>query len=69
MDAGRERDDVLTFEEVAALLRLSRRQMHRLQSAGRLPRPDCTLGTGPRGRRWLRSRILAWVAAGAQAEF
>jgi excisionase family DNA binding protein len=55
---------LLTLMDVAAILRVSRRQVHRLLAAGRLPAADVNLGVGARGRRWIRERLLAWVAAG-----
>ena len=55
---------VLTLAGVSQFLSISRRQVHRLLSAGRLPPADVNLGFGARGRRWSRERLAAWVAAG-----
>ena len=55
---------LLRLADVARFLGISRRQVHRLLAAGRLPPADVNLGFGARGRRWNRERLLAWVAAG-----
>jgi len=55
---------LLTLAGVARFLSISRRQIHRLLAAGRLPPSDVNLGAGPKGRRWSRERIEAWVRAG-----
>jgi len=55
---------LLTLCDVAVTLRISRRQVHRLLAAGRLPPADVNLGFGARARRWNREKLLAWVAAG-----
>lgn len=55
---------LLTLNDVAGILRISRRQVHRLLAAGRLPPADVNLGFGSRGRRWIHSRLLAWCEAG-----
>lgn len=55
---------LFSLAEVAKFLGISRRQVHRLLSAGRLPTADVNLGFGARGRRWSRERLAAWVAAG-----
>lgn len=55
---------LLALSDVAAVLRVSRRQIHRLVAAGRLPPADVNLGFGARGRRWNREKLLAWVDAG-----
>lgn len=55
---------LLSFADVGRFLNVSRRQLHRLLAAGRLPPADANLGFGARGRRWSRERLTAWVAAG-----
>jgi len=55
---------LLTLGDVGSLLQISRRQVHRLLASGRLPPADVNLGFGARGRRWNRSRLLAWIEAG-----
>jgi len=55
---------LLTLADVARFLSISRRQVHRLLAAGRLPPADVNLGFGTRGKRWSRERLAAWVAAG-----
>jgi hypothetical protein len=50
---------------MAHLLSVSQKQVQRLLSAGRLPPPDLNIsGTGgPKGKRWRRDRLLAWLDA------
>jgi hypothetical protein len=47
------------------MLSVSQKQVQRLLSRGRLPEPDANLsGTdGPKGKRWRRDRVLAWLEA------
>lgn len=52
---------VLTAEEVAELLCISRAHVFRLQNSGRLPKP-IRLG---RAVRWPRRTLEAWLEAGA----
>jgi predicted DNA-binding transcriptional regulator AlpA len=47
-------------DELASALRLSRKTVTRLDQSGKLPR---SLTIGGR-KRWVRSEINAWVAAG-----
>lgn len=56
---------LLTLAEVAKHLRVSKRQVHRLLSSGRLPPADVSLG-GIRGRRWRSDRLQAWIEAGCR---
>lgn len=51
---------VVTVDEVAKMLRLSKRSVWRLRSAGVLPAP-LRLGNSV---RWLKSDIDAWIAGG-----
>lgn len=51
----------LTGDELAKLLRVSRRHIYTLDQSGKLPRP-VRLGHAP---RWVRSEIESWLAAGA----
>lgn len=55
---------LLTLSGVARLLAISRRQVYRLLTSGRLPSADVCLGQGPRGRRWRRDLLKAWIRAG-----
>jgi len=45
-------------------LSLSNRQAARLLSAGRLPAADCNLGSGAKGRRWNREKLLTAIQGG-----
>jgi len=63
-DGASEEPLLLTLSDVARLLRISRRQVHRLLSSGRLPPADVNLGYGSRGRRWRRDLLTMWVEAG-----
>jgi len=53
----------LDIAGVAHLLSTSERQVQRLLAGGRLPQADLNIsGTGgPKGRRWRRDRLLAWL--------
>lgn len=52
---------LLSADEVATLLSISIRHVHKLNVSERLPRP-LRLG---RAVRWRRDELLAWLAAGA----
>lgn len=53
-------DDLLTKQEVADLLHVSRRTIDRWAAAGKGP-PSVVLPASGR-RRWRRSAVLAWLA-------
>jgi hypothetical protein len=57
--------EFLDMAGVAHLLSTSQKQVQRLLSAGRLPDPDLNIsGTGgPKGKRWRRERLVAWLDA------
>jgi len=61
MGANTEQDHLLTVKEVAEILRLSRRQVFRLDNAARIPR---ALRIG-RAVRWSTQQIHDWLAVGA----
>ena len=52
---------LLTAKQVAELLGISERHLHKLNSSGRLPRP-VRLG---RSVRWCREELASWVRAGS----
>ena len=52
---------LLTLKQVAELLSVSERHVHKLNSSGRLPRP-VRLG---RSVRWRRVELESWVEAGS----
>ena len=47
--------------EIGRELRLSAKSIRRMHDAGRLPQP---VVVGARSLRWLRTTIVAWLAAG-----
>jgi predicted DNA-binding transcriptional regulator AlpA len=53
----------LRIEEVAAALGVSRRAVERERSAGRLPRPDLTIGRMP---LWRVETIRSWMERGGR---
>lgn len=59
-DAGDGHPLFLKVEELAAMLRLSKRSVWRLRSAGALPEPYRIGGLV----RWRRADIDAWIAGG-----
>ena len=58
--------DLLDLRGLAHALSTSAKQAQRLLAAGRIPPADVNLSTtrGPKGRRWRRDRVLAWLTAG-----
>jgi predicted DNA-binding transcriptional regulator AlpA len=57
--------DYVDMAGMAHMLSVSQKQVQRLLSAGRLPKPDLNIsGTGgPKGKRWRRDRLMAWLDA------
>jgi len=56
-------ESVLTPGELAAYLKISKRQLWRLRDCGALPMPD-TIGGAERCLRWQADIVRQWVAAG-----
>lgn len=56
-------ESVLTPGELAAYLKISKRQLWRLRDSGALPSP-VTVGGAARCLRWRTDVIREWVAAG-----
>ncbi len=54
-------DRLLTADELASKLALSRRSVHRLNSSGRIPKPLHIGGS----IRWSEKTINRWLEAGA----
>jgi len=52
---------LLTAKTLGEMLSLSKRQVHRLNSCGKLPKPLRIGGSV----RWVQSTIAKWLAAGA----
>ena len=61
IELGDEQPLLLKAEQVAELLSVSERHVHKLHSSGRLPRP-VRLG---KSVRWRRDELEAWVNAGS----
>jgi predicted DNA-binding transcriptional regulator AlpA len=59
LDAGRL---AVTARDAARLLGISRAQLYRLHSSGRLPQP---VYLGTKAPRWSVTELRAWLAAGA----
>lgn len=64
-EAGRPKVDrmALRLEEVALTLGVSRRAIERERSAGRMPKPDRTIGRMP---LWRVETIRAWMEGGSR---
>lgn len=60
-EAIETRDQLLSAEAVGKMLSLSRRQIFRLNSCGKIPAPIRVGGAV----RWRAEEISAWLAAGA----
>lgn len=59
-EAERNHTFLLSAEELAAMLSISKRSLWRLRSAGQLPRAVQLGGS----TRWRRIEVEAWIAAG-----
>ena len=55
--------EYLDMAGVAHLLSTSQKQVQRMIASSRLPPPDLNISGvgGPRGRRWHRETLLAWL--------
>lgn len=51
-------DQLLSPDDVAAMLSYSKAKVHQMRAAGKLPPPDSPDGTDP---RWLVSTMNEWV--------
>lgn len=54
-------DPMLSLNDLARLLNMSRRTIERERAAGHIPRPDLVLGK--RTPRWFRSTVVRWISA------
>jgi predicted DNA-binding transcriptional regulator AlpA len=61
MDATKHTGTLLTAKTLGQMLSLSKRQVHRLNSCGKIPSPIHIGGAV----RWSTEEIMAWLAAGA----
>ncbi len=59
---------LLTVTEFAALLKVSKRQFHRLRKAGKLPEPK-RYGGPTAHPRWLESDVDAFLEAGSVTQY
>ena len=55
---------LLSIDEVALMLDISRRHLFRLRSSGEFPEPDAMIG---RRERWRPATIDKWVDGGGSA--
>lgn len=62
LPAGME--PMLGIDDLAALLRCSRRLIERMRSAGKVPKPDLHVGKMP---RWKPATIRAWIERGSRS--
>jgi predicted DNA-binding transcriptional regulator AlpA len=56
-------EPLLSLDDLTVILNVSRRAVERLKSAGKLPRPDLTIGRMP---RWRPESIRRWIAEQAE---
>jgi len=54
---------MLSIDDLAAILKCSRRLVERMRSAGKVPRPDFHAGRCP---RWRAETIRRWIEAGGR---
>ena len=59
--AGHIIEPMLSIDDLAAILRCSRRVVERLRSGGKVPKPDIKIGKMP---RWKAATIRAWIEKG-----
>jgi predicted DNA-binding transcriptional regulator AlpA len=57
-------EPLVGLDDVAALLKVSRRWLERERAAGRVPKPDFMAGRCP---RWRASTIRRWIGEGRQS--
>ena len=55
---------LLSLDDLAHVLNVSRRSVERKQAAGKLPKPD--LHVGSKMPRWKQSTIYAWIEGGGR---
>jgi predicted DNA-binding transcriptional regulator AlpA len=56
-------EPLLSIRDLSALLSCSRRSVEGMRSAGRLPRPDLSIGKMP---RWRPETIRRWIERGGR---
>ncbi|WP_165220159.1 helix-turn-helix transcriptional regulator [Aquisphaera insulae] len=57
-------EPMLSIDDLASVLSVSRRMIERERAAGRLPRPDLLIGRCP---RWLPESVRGWIAKGGRS--
>ncbi len=57
-------EPMLRVDQLAEVLNCSRREVERMRSRGRLPRPDVLVGC--RSPRWSPATIRRWVESGGK---
>ena len=57
-------EPLLSLNEIASILGVTRRAVERLRSTGSLPRPDLKVG---RNLRWRAETVKAWLDSGLGA--
>jgi predicted DNA-binding transcriptional regulator AlpA len=62
--AAADIEPLLRMTDLARVLNCSRREVERMRSAGRLPRPDLFIGT--RSPRWRPATIRAYLEGGSR---
>lgn len=55
--------ELLTMDQLAMILNVSRKHLHRMWLDGRLPNP-VWVGESRKSRRWRRREVEEWVDAG-----
>lgn len=63
MEPEKEKSELLTVRDVAELLSISTRGVHRQRDAGRIPQPIRLGGS----IRWQRAKLMEWLDAGCPA--
>ena len=60
-NAGHIIEPFLSIDDLATILRCSRRLVERMRSAGKVPKPDIKIGRMP---RWKPETVRRWVDQG-----
>jgi hypothetical protein len=61
--AGHIIEPLLGIDDLATVLKCSRRLVERMRSAGKVPKPDIKIGKMP---RWKPETIRAWIERGGK---
>jgi hypothetical protein len=63
LSAGHVIESMLSLDDLAVILKCSRRWLERERSAGRVPKPDFMAGRCP---RWKPETIRRWIEGGGR---